>query len=158
MAFTPETGDALVVVDVQQDFCPGGSLAVPDGDQVVPVINRLVPRFQIVVTTHDSHPPDHSSFAEHGGPWPRHCVEGTPGWEPHPGLEVDPHHQVFKGRDRETDGYTGWSHELADSWPTGGRPGWWWSGSPSTTACRPPPWTPGPPATRCWSSPTRPGR
>ena len=114
MAFTPETGDALVVVDVQQDFCPGGSLAVPEGDQVVPVINRLVPRFQIVVTTHDSHPPDHSSFAEHGGPWPRHCVEGTPGWEPHPDLEVDPHHQVFKGRDRETDGYTGWSPELAD--------------------------------------------
>ena len=114
MAFTPESDDALIVVDVQRDFCPGGSLAVPDGDQVVPVINRLAPKFQTVVTTHDSHPPDHSSFSRHGGPWPDHCVEGTPGWELHPDLELDPHHKVFKGRDREVDGYSGWSPELAD--------------------------------------------
>src|SRR5215204_6426849 len=57
MAFSPDSGDALVVVDVQRDFCPGGSLAVPEGDRVVPVINRLAPRFQTIVTTHDSHPP-----------------------------------------------------------------------------------------------------
>jgi nicotinamidase/pyrazinamidase len=114
MPFTPEPGDALVVVDVQRDFCPGGSLAVPDGDQVVPVINRLAANFDIVATTHDSHPPDHSSFEEHGGPWPVHCVEGTPGWETHPDLKIEAHHQVFKGRDREVDGYSGWTAELAD--------------------------------------------
>jgi nicotinamidase/pyrazinamidase len=114
MAFVAETGDALVVVDVQRDFCPGGSLAVPEGDQVVPVINRLAPRFETVVTTHDSHPPDHSSFTQHGGPWPTHCVEGTAGWDAHPDLEVEAHHRVFKGRERELEGYTGWSAALAD--------------------------------------------
>jgi nicotinamidase/pyrazinamidase len=114
MAFSPERDDALIVVDVQRDFCPGGSLAVPEGDQVVPVVNRLAPRFSTVVTTHDSHPPDHSSFVEQGGPWPPHCVEGTPGWEPHPDLRVEPDYQVFKGRERELDGYTGWNPGLAD--------------------------------------------
>src|SRR5215211_2582183 len=114
MAFSPASDDALVVVDVQRDFCPGGSLAVPDGDRVVPVINRLAPQFSTVVTTHDSHPPDHSSFADQGGPWPPHCVEGTPGWEPHPDLKLEADYQVFKGRDRELDGYTGWNPELAD--------------------------------------------
>ena len=114
MAFSPQRDDALVVVDVQNDFLPGGSLAVPEGDQVVPVINRLAPRFRTVVTTHDSHPPDHSSFIQHGGPWPPHCVEGTPGWDAHSGLDIKAHHQVFKGRERELDGYTGWTPELAD--------------------------------------------
>jgi nicotinamidase/pyrazinamidase len=114
MTFTPAPDDALVVVDVQRDFCPGGSLAVPDGDQVVPVVNRLAPRFATVVTTHDTHPADHSSFVEAGGPWPPHCVEGTPGWQAHPDLRVDPDFQVFKGREREQDGYTGWTPELAD--------------------------------------------
>jgi nicotinamidase/pyrazinamidase len=114
MAFTPAPDDALIVVDVQRDFCPGGSLAVPEGDQVVPVINQLAPRFATVVTTQDTHPADHSSFAEQGGPWPPHCVEGTPGWEFHPDLRVDADFQVFKGRDRDLDGYTGWTPELAD--------------------------------------------
>jgi nicotinamidase/pyrazinamidase len=114
MAYSPAPDDALVVVDVQRDFCPGGSLAVPDGDRVVPVINRLAPRFRTVVSTHDSHPPDHSSFAEQGGPWPPHCVEGTPGWDPHPDLDVKADFQVFKGREKELDGYTGWTPELAD--------------------------------------------
>jgi nicotinamidase/pyrazinamidase len=114
MAFTPDPDDALIVVDVQRDFCPGGSLAVPEGDQVVPVINQLAPRFATVVTTQDTHPADHSSFAEQGGPWPPHCVEGTPGWEFHPDLRVDADFQVFKGRDRDLDGYTGWTPELAD--------------------------------------------
>ncbi|HYY77970.1 MAG TPA: isochorismatase family protein [Actinomycetes bacterium] len=114
MPFQPQPDDALVVVDVQRDFCPGGSLAVPGGDQVVPVINRLAPRFATVVTTHDTHPPDHSSFVEQGGPWPPHCLEGTPGWENHPDLRVQPDFQVFKGRERELDGYTGWTAELND--------------------------------------------
>jgi nicotinamidase/pyrazinamidase len=113
MAFTPRDDDALVVVDVQNDFCPGGSLPVPDGDQVVPVVNRLAARFRTVVTTQDSHPEDHSSFVEQGGPWPVHCVEGSHGWELHPDLRVSPAFRVFKGRDRELDGYTGWTPELA---------------------------------------------
>ena len=113
MTFTPQPGDALIVVDVQNDFCPGGSLAVPDGDQVVPVINQAAPRFPTVVTTKDSHPRDHSSFSEYGGPWPVHCVEGTGGWEYHPDLRVAPDYEVLKGRDREIDGYSGWTPELA---------------------------------------------
>src|SRR4029453_15865271 len=113
MAFTPREHDALVVGDVQNDFCPGGSLAVPDGDRVVPVINRLPPRLRNVVTTPGSPPEDHSSFVEQGGPWPVHCVEGTHGWQLHPDLRVAPTFQVFKGRDRELDGYTGWTAELA---------------------------------------------
>jgi len=113
MVFTPRDDDALVVVDVQNDFCPGGSLPVAEGDRVVPVVNRLAPRFATLVTTQDSHPGDHSSFAEQGGPWPVHCVEGTPGWELHPDLRVTPDFEVRKGRDRELDGYTGWTSELA---------------------------------------------
>ncbi len=114
MAFVPEADDALIVVDVQLDFCPGGSLGVPAGDRVVPVLNRLAPRFGTVVTTHDTHPPDHSSFVAQGGPWPPHCVEGTAGWEQHPDLRVEADYQVMKGRERDQDGYTGWNQELAD--------------------------------------------
>ena len=114
MPFTPEPSDALVVVDVQNDFCPGGSLAVPKGDAVVGVINDLAPRFRTVVATQDSHPADHSSFTEHGGPWPVHCVEGSTGWELHPELRIEPDLTVYKGRVRELDGYTGWTAELAE--------------------------------------------
>jgi nicotinamidase/pyrazinamidase len=79
--------DALVLVDVQNDFCPGGALPVPEGDQVVPVLNDLLGhREMLAVATRDWHPPDHSSFATQGGPWPVHCVAGTPGAEFHPGL------------------------------------------------------------------------
>ncbi len=78
-----DRGDALIVVDVQRDFLPGGSLAVPDGDQVVPVINGWVERFAEldlpVFATRDWHPPDHCSFVEQGGTWPPHCVADTHG-------------------------------------------------------------------------------
>jgi nicotinamidase/pyrazinamidase len=114
MPFTPQLGDALIVVDVQNDFCPGGSLAVPDGDEVVGVINQIAPRFATIVTTRDSHPTDHSSFTQSGGPWPVHCIEGTKGWEYHPDLHVTPDFEVLKGRDRDIDGYSGWSPELAE--------------------------------------------
>lgn len=96
--------DALVVVDVQNDFCPGGALAVPGGDEVVPVINRLAAAFDFAVLTQDWHPPGHSSFASRHpgaapfdtvdmpyGPqtlWPDHCVQGTRGAELHAGLEL----------------------------------------------------------------------
>jgi nicotinamidase/pyrazinamidase len=114
MAFQPQPDDALVVVDVQNDFCPGGALGVPDGEQVVPVINQLAPRFATVVVTQDSHPAGHSSFVERGGPWPVHCLEGSRGWELHPELDVRADFNVYKGRDPELDGYTGWNAELAE--------------------------------------------
>jgi len=114
---------ALVVVDVQVDFMPGGALAVPDGDAVVPVINALAPRFANVVVTQDWHTPDHVSFAsQHPGQqpfgtvaleygpqvlWPDHCVMGTPGAAFHPGLEVPGAQMIVrKGFRRGIDSYS----------------------------------------------------
>lgn len=82
-----DENDALIVVDVQNDFCPGGALAVGEGDQVVPVLNRLMPRFPTVVATQDWHPANHRSFAARGGEWPPHCVAGTAGADLHPQLD-----------------------------------------------------------------------
>jgi nicotinamidase/pyrazinamidase len=108
--------DALLVVDVQNDFCPGGALAVPDGDAVVPVINGLMARFSHVLGTQDYHPPGHSSFAQQGGPWPEHCVQGTTGAEFHPALDLDGIEEIVrKGTDLATDGYSGFAGtDLAD--------------------------------------------
>ena len=101
---------ALILVDIQNDFCPGGSLAVPEGDQVVPVANNLIEHFDLVVATQDFHPPGHSSFFENDGPWPPHCVQGTPGADFHPGL--DPvEHVVPKGRLHEADSYSGFADD-----------------------------------------------
>jgi len=72
---------ALIVVDAQNDFMPGGNLAVPEGDQIVPVINELQEDFDTIIFTQDYHPANHCSFKENGGPWPVHCVEGTEGSE-----------------------------------------------------------------------------
>jgi len=81
---------ALIIVDVQVDFCPGGALPVPDGNQVVPVINRYVERFEkagaLVVATRDWHPREHVSFKTRGGMWPEHCVQNTYGARFHPDL------------------------------------------------------------------------
>jgi nicotinamidase/pyrazinamidase len=101
---------ALVVVDFQNDFTPGGALAVRDGDEIAGPINALVAteEFDLVVATRDWHPPEHRSFAEHGGPWPVHCVQGTDGAELHPALDpaqVDV--IVDKGQDPDTEGYSG---------------------------------------------------
>ncbi|GIW44700.1 MAG: nicotinamidase [Candidatus Binatia bacterium] len=99
---------ALIVVDVQNDFCPGGSLAVPEGDQVVPVINKLAPLFPVVVATQDWHPPNHCSFREQGGPWPPHCVQGSFGAQLHPGLDQRWVSAYFKkGFLPEKDAYSG---------------------------------------------------
>jgi nicotinamidase/pyrazinamidase len=108
--------DALIVVDVQNDFCPGGSLAVPHGDDVVEVINELAPLFTVVFATQDYHPPDHSSFTDQGGQWPVHCVEGTPGAEFHPDLDTSRFDEIIrKGTDVATDGYSGFAGtDLAD--------------------------------------------
>jgi nicotinamidase/pyrazinamidase len=102
--------EALLIVDYQNDFNPGGALAVPGGDEIAGRINELAAddRFELVVATRDWHPPDHSSFIERGGTWPVHCVAGTPGAELHPALDegqVDV--IVDKGQDRDTEGYSG---------------------------------------------------
>lgn len=80
-----QSGDALILVDVQKDFLPGGSLAVPSGEQVVPVLNRYIDLFRErnlpIFATRDWHPANHCSFVAQGGPWPPHCVQGSPGAE-----------------------------------------------------------------------------
>lgn len=104
--------DVLLVIDVQRDFCAGGSLAVPEGDEVIPVINSLLPRFGRWVYTRDWHPPDHVSFSDHpqfrDGSWPPHAVQGTPGAEWCPGLEMPMNAiLVSKGDDPGSEAYSG---------------------------------------------------
>jgi nicotinamidase/pyrazinamidase len=130
---TPGVGDVLLVIDVQNDFCPGGGLAVPEGDRVVPVINRIAPAFGQVVLTQDWHPPGHQSFASSHpgrqpfetievayGPqtlWPDHCVQGTPGAEFHADLETTRAELIIrKGYRTEIDSYSAFfenDHETA---------------------------------------------
>ena len=103
--------DALIIVDVQNDFCPGGALPVPDGDRVVPVLNDWIDAARaggaVVVASRDWHPPSHVSFRERGGPWPPHCVQGTTGAAFHPALRVpDDTHIVSKGTDPDRDAYS----------------------------------------------------
>jgi nicotinamidase/pyrazinamidase len=96
---------ALILVDIQNDFCPGGSLAVKEGDAIVPVVNELQKRFPLVVATKDWHPPGHSSFATL---WPPHCVQETAGAEFVAGLDTSHVARVFlKGTDMEIDSYSG---------------------------------------------------
>jgi nicotinamidase/pyrazinamidase len=100
--------DALIIVDVQNDFCPGGALAVPHGDEVVPAINRLLNHSWFTVATKDWHPADHSSFEARGGPWPPHCVQGTVGAELHPELDATKIRLVItKGSHPDRDAYSG---------------------------------------------------
>lgn len=102
--------DALIVVDVQHDFLPGGALAVAEGERIFGPINALAPRFARVYATRDWHPPDHSSYVQHGGPWPVHCVAGTHGSAFDARLErANIHAVVDKGTDRATDGYSGFA-------------------------------------------------
>jgi len=127
--------DALLVIDVQNDFCPGGALAVPKGDEVVGLVNGLARGFRHVVLTQDWHPAGHASFASSHqgrkpfeaielayGPqvlWPDHCVQGTPGAALHPGLDV-PHAGLVirKGCDRAVDSYSAF-FENDHATPTG---------------------------------------
>ncbi|MEA2475643.1 MAG: nicotinamidase/pyrazinamidase [Thermoleophilaceae bacterium] len=102
-------GHALIIVDFQNDFTPGGALAVADGDAIAGRVNQLAASedFDLVVATRDWHPPDHGSFAEQGGPWPPHCVQDTEGAELHPGLERSRVDAVIdKGQARDADGYS----------------------------------------------------
>ena len=114
----------LILVDIQNDFLPGGALAVTDGDQVIAVANRLMPKFDLVVATQDWHPADHGSFAsQHNGieigdafmlngveqiAWPDHCIQNTSGAEFAASLNISAiDHVVQKGTDREIDSYSG---------------------------------------------------
>ncbi|MBL4240590.1 bifunctional nicotinamidase/pyrazinamidase [Vibrio fluvialis] len=113
----------LILVDVQNDFAPGGALAVPEGDVIVPVINRLLPHFEHVIATKDWHPAGHASFASVQGKsigevvnlkgvsqimWPDHCVQKTPGAEFIPGLNTDAiDYVVYKGTNPDIDSYSG---------------------------------------------------
>jgi len=114
---------ALILVDLQNDFCPGGALAVARGDETIAIANRLLPYFSTVVATQDWHPADHESFAPqhrgrkpgelidlHGLPqvlWPPHCVQGTRGAELHPELKIPQAQLVIrKGHHREIDSYS----------------------------------------------------
>jgi nicotinamidase/pyrazinamidase len=109
-----QTGDALIAVDVQNDFLPGGSLAVPEGDAVVPALNRYVAAFGAralpVYATRDWHPPDHCSFNAQGGIWPPHCVAATRGAEFAGDLALPPTAVIIsKAATREADAYSGFA-------------------------------------------------
>jgi nicotinamidase-related amidase len=98
--------EALIVVDVQNDFCPGGALAVSEGDEIMDAVNRLAAEAPFVIATRDWHPPDHDSFAERGGVWPVHCVRDTPGAQLHPGLHARIDAIIDKGREPGLQGYS----------------------------------------------------
>ncbi len=135
MQVRPGDNDLLLIIDVQNDFCPGGALAVADGDAVVPVINRLAERFAHIALTQDWHPRGHSSFAtSHPGSapfetismpygqqtlWPNHCVQGTPGAAFHPQLATERAELVIrKGFRPEIDSYSAF-YENDRRTPTG---------------------------------------
>jgi nicotinamidase/pyrazinamidase len=111
---SPMTTDgkaALLVVDIQKDFCAGGTLAAPSGDAIIPAVNRHIAearaRDMAVYATRDWHPARTSHFKEYGGTWPSHCVQGTEGAQFHPGLELPPDAIVInKGDDPERHGYS----------------------------------------------------
>jgi len=135
VSYVPSEHDVLLAVDVQNDFCPGGALAIPDGDQIVPVVNRVAQRFEHIVLTQDWHPKRHLSFAsEHPGRkpfdvtrlpygeqilWPDHCVQGTKGAELRADLELPRAELVLrKGFRREIDSYSAF-FENDHTTPTG---------------------------------------
>lgn len=106
------TGDALLIIDIQNDFLPGGSLAVPDGNQVISVLNAYIDQFihrQLpVFATRDWHSPNHCSFTPQGGPWPEHCIADSTGAEFAAGLHLPVSTYIIsKGTDADQDGYSG---------------------------------------------------
>lgn len=113
---------ALVVVDLQNDFMPGGALGVPGGDEVLPVVNRYIERFRAaglpIYATRDWHPPVTKHFHQYGGVWPPHCVQGTPGAEFHRDLKLPPDVVVVsKGMDPTQDSYSCFDAYEADGAP-----------------------------------------
>ena len=139
---TPDTQDALIIIDVQNDFCPGGALEVPQGDQVVSAINQIARQFQTIVLTQDWHPQEHASFASshNADPfstttlsygeqtlWPDHCIQGSDGAAFHPDLQtngaalvirkgmhpgIDSYSAFFENDKTTTTGLTGYLRQL----------------------------------------------
>jgi nicotinamidase/pyrazinamidase len=110
--FSVDKTDALIIVDVQRDFCPGGALPVPEGDQVVPFLNDYIKLFKkakaSILATRDWHPPNHISFKAQGGPWPPHCVQNTTGAKFHPDLKLPKHTTVIsKAMNPQKENYSG---------------------------------------------------
>lgn len=110
---------ALLVIDVQNDFCPGGTLAVPDGDEVIEPLNKLIDEFlergEPVYKSRDWHPATSKHFVPFGGAWPVHCVQNTKGAEFHPALRNDPRITVISKGQGEKDGYSAFEEtDLAD--------------------------------------------
>jgi nicotinamidase/pyrazinamidase len=103
-----KSSDALVIVDLQNDFCPNGALAVQEGDKIVPIINKLLKkRFNFVVASRDWHPKNHCSFKKYGGIWPSHCVKNTKGAEFHPKLHTSKiNFIVSKATKKDKDAYS----------------------------------------------------
>ncbi|MBS7653634.1 nicotinamidase [Candidatus Bathyarchaeota archaeon] len=104
--------DALIVVDVQIDFCPGGSLPVPEGDKIVPVLNKYIEKFDrsgaLIFATRDWHPSNHISFKDYGGLWTPHCVQGTDGANFHPNLQLPERVKIVsKATDPFKEAYSG---------------------------------------------------
>ncbi len=107
MSVTLGPGDALLIVDPQIDFCPGGALGVPGGDGIFPAVNRAAGKAPLVVASRDWHPADHISFRARGGPWPVHCQAGTRGAEFYPTLDESRiQNVVSKGTDRDREAYS----------------------------------------------------
>lgn len=117
------SGDALIIVDVQNDFLPGGALAVADGDAVVPLLNSYIGAFQKhelpIYATRDWHTPDHCSFQAHGGTWPPHCVAGTLGADFAPQLKLPEANQfviISKATQPDKDAYSGFEGTDLTEW------------------------------------------
>lgn len=117
MAADSDIVDALLIVDPQVDFCPGGALAVPGGDAIFPAVNRVAHRLRLVVASRDWHPADHCSFQSQGGPWPVHCQAGTPGAAFHPALDGKALRRVFsKGTDPAREAYSAFDGTSLGEW------------------------------------------
>jgi nicotinamidase/pyrazinamidase len=117
----PHQGDALILVDVQNDFLPGGALGVPEGDQVIPVLNKYSEVFEQlglpIVATRDWHPENHCSFEAQGGPWPPHCVAGTEGAAFATGLDLHGDTKVVsKAETPEEEAYSGFQGTELNRW------------------------------------------
>ena len=119
MKIIPAASDAFIVVDMQNDFLPGGRLAIAGSDDIIPQLNRYLAYFAThqlpVFATRDWHPPDHCSFQPQGGQWPPHCIAGSDGAAFHPALELPAATRIIsKATARESDAYSGFSGTQLD--------------------------------------------
>jgi len=111
---------SLIIVDFQNDFCPGGALEVKEADKIIPILNKYIELFEekdlMIYYTADWHPADHCSFKENGGTWPRHCVQGTKGAEFHPNLKMASYYKIiYKAINPKEDAYSGFEKTELDT-------------------------------------------